>query len=212
MERGDCPDEASQLLLRAMSLAPRRLVLTLLLAQAHIMKGEFDAARHLLEPIARRDGDANFREQAEMLLRRMSAREEMLVRLKSQADEAARLEASESTPVQPCDMPTGGGPQYKRLRFAGEQRCGRLVEIECAADTVVLKVETEGQTIRLRAVDLKAIRFVTYTTAVRTGHLSCGMREPSNLVLVTYRAKRDDAKNFDGEALAVEFIPEDWNH
>jgi hypothetical protein len=37
------------------------------------------------------------------------------------------------------------------------------------------------------------------------------VREPASTVLVTYRPKRDDAKNFDGEALAVEFIPEDWN-
>jgi len=31
-------------------------------------------------------------------------------------------------------------------------------------------------------------------------------------VLVTYRPKRDAAQTADGEALAVEFIPEDWNH
>ncbi|HYH85160.1 MAG TPA: tetratricopeptide repeat protein [Pyrinomonadaceae bacterium] len=211
MERGDRLEEAEALLHRALRLAPRRLDLTLLLAQAHLMKGEFDAARRLAEPIARRDGDSHMRVQAEMLLRRVDAREEMLVRLKSQADEAARLEASESTPVQPCDMPFRGGPQQKRLRFAGEQTCGRLVDIECADDSVMLGVEAGGRTLKLRAADLKAIRFVTYTTAVRTGQLSCGVREPSNLVLVTYRAKRDGAKDCDGEALAVEFIPEDWN-
>jgi hypothetical protein len=29
-------------------------------------------------------------------------------------------------------------------------------------------------------------------------------------VLVTYRAGRDDLKGLDGEALAVEFVPEEW--
>jgi tetratricopeptide (TPR) repeat protein len=211
LKRGDRPEDAATLLLRAIQLAPRRLDLTLLLAQTHLVNGEFDAARRLVEPIARRDGDMHLREQAEMLLSRVGAREELLVRLKSQADEAARLEASEFTPLQPCDMPFRGGPQHKRLRFAGEQTCGRLVRIECAGDSVMLGVEAGGRALRLRAADLTAIRFVTYTTAVKTGQLSCGVREPSNLVLVTYRPRRDAAKNCDGEALAVEFIPEDWN-
>lgn len=215
LERGDRPEEAAALLRRALTLAPRRTELSLLLAQAHMLKGEFDTARRLVEPITHRDGDARIREQALMLLQRVNAREEMLVRLKTKEDEAARLEASEASPVQPCDMPFSGGPQYKRLRFAGEQVCGHLKEIECDNGFVALKVESGESLLKLRAADLRAIRFVTYTTDVKTGHLSCGVREPSNLVLVTYRPKRNDAKDaksFDGEATAVEFIPEDWNH
>ena len=212
LERGDRPDDAAALLRRASSLAPRRTDFVLLLAQSHLIKGDFDAARRLVEPVAQSGADARLREMAEVLLKRIAAREEIAVRLKSRADEAARLEASENTPVQPCDMPVNGGPQYKRLRFAGEQVCGRLVEIECEDGFVALRVESQGRTLRLRADELRRIRFVTYTTAVKTGQLNCGLRDPSNLVLVTYRPKRDDKQNFDGEALAVEFIPEDWQH
>jgi tetratricopeptide (TPR) repeat protein len=213
LERADRPDEAVEVLRRAIALAPHRLDFVLLLAQAHLFKGEFEEARELADSVARTSAEPRMREQARSLLSRVEAREQTEARLKSQADEAARLEASEVTsPVQPCDMPVRGGPQYKRLRFEGEQRCGRLVAIECDDAGVTLNVEAGEATLRLHAEDLRSIRFVTYTAAVRTGRLACGPRERAEAVLVTYRPRRDAARNTDGEALAVEFIPEDWNH
>jgi Flp pilus assembly protein TadD len=212
MERGDRPDEAAALLRRAIELAPRRQDFPMLLAQAHLMKGEFEEARRLASSVARAPADSRVREQAAALLKRVEARESAAALLKSQADEAARLEASASTPVQPCDMPVRGGPQLKPLRFEGEQVCARLVEIVCDDKGVTLVVESGEHALRLRAADLRSIRFVTYTAAVKTGRLACGPRERPEQVLVTYKRKRDDARDFDGEALAVEFVPEDWNH
>jgi hypothetical protein len=58
---------------------------------------------------------------------------------------------------------------------------------------------------------MRRVRFVTYTAEVKTGAVSCGPRERADHVLVTYRSRRDGQQPFDGEAVAVEFIPEDWN-
>jgi tetratricopeptide (TPR) repeat protein len=214
MERADRPDEAIGLLRRASALAPRRQDLVLLLAQAYLFKGEFDEARRLAEPVAMHAAEAYMREQAAEFLVRMNAREESDARRRSQADEADRLEeeADASSPVQPCDMPRHGGPQYKRLRFEGEQTCGRLVAIECDDAGVTLSVESGDKTLRLHADDLRSVRFVTYTVSVKTGRLACGPRERAEQVLVTYRPRRGQLSASDGEALAVEFIPEDWNH
>jgi tetratricopeptide (TPR) repeat protein len=214
MERADRPDAAIELLHHASALAPRRQDFVLLLAQAYLFKGQFDEARRLAEPIAMHSAEPRMGEQAAALLLRVNAREQTAERQKSQADEAARLEASSdaNAPVQPCDMPLRGGPQYKRLRFEGEQTCGRLVEIECDDAGVTLRVESAERTLSLHADDLRSIRFVTYTAAVKTGRLACGPRERAEQVLVTYRPKRNQQRTSDGEALAVEFVPEDWNH
>jgi tetratricopeptide (TPR) repeat protein len=187
-ERGDRPSEAAALLRRATALAPRRLDLVLLLAQMQMLDGQLAEARRLAEPIAGRTGDERLHAQAGVLLSRIESREEQAARERSrQADEAAKLDAV--APAQPCDMPLQGGPHYKRLRFEGVQACGRLAAIECDADggAVVLRVETGAGTLRLRAEDLSGVRFVTY------------------------RARPGDKPGFDGDALAVEFIPEDWN-
>jgi tetratricopeptide (TPR) repeat protein len=213
IERGDRPQEATVLLRRATALAPRRLDLALMLAQAQLLGGQFDEARRLAEPVALRADDERLRAQAETLLARINTRREQVARkLTQQTDEALRLEASASASAQPCDMPVQGGPHYKKLRFEGTQICGRLAEIECAVGGVVLRIETGAGTLRLRAEDLSGVRFVTYTAAVKTGRISCGLREPADHVLVTYRARPDNRQDFDGEALAVEFVPDDWNH
>ena len=213
LERGDRPAEAAVLLRRASALAPRRADLVLMLAQAQLLGGQLDEARRLAGPIARRAGEARLRTQAETLLARIDARQQSdeAARLRSQqTDEAATIAAN--APAQPCDMPLQGGPHYKRLRFEGTQICGRLAEIECADGIVVLRVETVAGMLRLRAEDLSGVRFVTYTAAVKTGRIACGLRQPADHVLVTYRARPGDKPDFDGEALAVEFVPEDWNH
>jgi tetratricopeptide (TPR) repeat protein len=210
IERGERPEEAEPVIARAMQLAPRRKDLVLLLAEAKLSEGEFEEARRLAEPLSQK-ADAHLREQAKELLAHVDAREGAAARAKARDEEAA-AEPEASAPVQPCDMPAYGGPQRKPLRFAGEQVCGRLTEIACDADSVVLRVESGARTLNLRAPDLGDIRFVTYTTAVKTGRLACGVRDPANLVLVTFRPKRDGAQDSDGEAVAVEFIPEDWSH
>lgn len=214
MERADRPDEAIVLLRRASELAPRRHDLVLLTAQAYLFKGALDEARRLAEPVAMHSAEPRMREQAAALLQRINAREQAAERQRSQADEAARLEASADAAlrIQPCDMPLRGGPQYKRLRFEGEQTCGRLVAIECDDVGVTLRVESAEKTLQLHADDLRSIRFVTYTAAVKTGRLACGPRERAEQVLVTYRPKRSQQRASDGEALAVEFVPEEWNH
>lgn len=212
IERGDRHAEAAALLRRASALAPRRVDLVLMLAQAEMLGGRFEEARRLAEPFARRAADERMREQAEALVARIETRRRDAEAERARTEETARAEAASAGPAQPCDIPVRGGPQHKRLRFEGSQVCGRLAEIECAdAGGVVLRVETSAGTLRLRAEDLRGIRFITYTTAVKTGRLDCGPRERADHVLVTYRLKRDERASSDGEAVAVEFIPDDWN-
>lgn len=110
----------------------------------------------------------------------------------------------------PCDMPQPG-PQFKPLRFDGQQACGQLVSVECEdAAGVTLLVETSRGTLKLRSPALNRIRFVSYTADVR-GRVECGLRTRSNPVLVTYRPPKD-ARLADGEVVAVEFVPPDWVH
>jgi len=125
-----------------------------------------------------------------------------------EATAAASPVAEEET--LPCDMPQPG-PQFKPLRFDGQQACGQLVSVECEdAAGVTLLVETPRGTLKLRSPALNRIRFVSYTADVR-GRVECGLRTRSNPVLVTYRPPKD-ARLSDGEVVAVEFVPPDWVH
>ncbi|HYE13403.1 MAG TPA: tetratricopeptide repeat protein [Pyrinomonadaceae bacterium] len=216
LDRGAGPDEAAAVLVRALAVAPRRADLKLLLAQALTAKGDFAGARRLTAEVEAHGGDPLLREQARRVFAHIAEREEREAaareREREEAARAEQAEAAEPGPLQPCDMPLRG-PQRKALRFDGAQACGRLLRIECdEGDSVSLLFEGGERILRLRAAALNRIRFVTYTAQVKTGQLTCGPRQPADYVLVTYRPRRDDKSATDGEAVAVEFIPEGWNN
>lgn len=205
-------DESIQLLNKAISLSPRRQEYALLLAQVYLRREEFDVARKVLNPLIASSTSALIRSQAQTLLAAVAAREEYLARIKDLNDKIAANAAREETPqgvLQPCDAPQPG-PQLKKLRFSGQQVCGMLVRVECEEAGVVLVIESGARTMSFRNDSLNNIRFVTYTTDVR-GQVMCGPREQATPVLLTYRPAKTPGAQTDGEVIAVEFIPKDWN-
>jgi tetratricopeptide (TPR) repeat protein len=202
-------EEAAALLTEAIKLAPRRKELPFLLAQIHLRQDDFQRARQLLLALLQTpDASTHLRTQAQAMLDTVAAREQLAERLKLAAAQAELAEQPDKE-IQPCDAPQPG-PQKKPLRFNGEQICGLLVRVECDEGNVALLVEAGSRTLRLRSDALNRIRFVTYTSDVR-GQMSCGLRQPATPVLVTYRSARTEQPEVDGEVLAVEFIPKEWN-
>ena len=211
LARDERLDESIELLKKAIALSPRRQEFLLLLAQVHLRREEFDLTRKILDPLAQSSLSAQIRSQAQSLLASVTDRESYLARVKA-LEKIAADAAKEETPtgaVQPCDAPQPG-PQLKKRRFTGEQVCGLLIRIECEDDGVILIIEAGERTLRLRNDSLNRIRFVTYTIDVR-GQVTCGLRAVATPVLVTYRPSKNAAGQTDGEVIAVEFVPKDWN-
>lgn len=212
LTRDERLDESVELLKKAINLSPRRQELLLLLSQVHLRREEFDVSRKILEPLVQSSTSSQVRAQAQSLLTAVAEREVYLARVKALEKMAADATKDEvpTGVLQPCDAPYPG-PQLKRRRFRGEQICGLLVRIECEEEEgVILVVEAGERTLRLRNDSLNRIRFVTYTVDVR-GQVTCGLRAPATPVLVTYRPAPNPARRTDGEVIAVEFVPKDWN-
>jgi tetratricopeptide (TPR) repeat protein len=205
---GEQLDEAGAHLVKAINLAPRRKELTFLLAQVYLRQDDFQRARQLLSALLQSTDAAYLHTQAQAMLGTVAAREELARRLKLAAA-SAELAEQPAGEIQPCDAPQPG-PQKKPLHFNGEQICGMLLRVECDEGNVALVVEAGPRTLRLRSDALNRIRFVTYTPDVR-GQMSCGLRQPATPVLVTYRSARAGHTEADGEVVAVEFIPKEWN-
>ncbi len=209
LERSTQMDEATAIINRAIAIAPQRYEFKLLLAQVHLRRDEVAPAREILADAARYAPDSEMRAKARARRVKVAARAELLAQL-SRESETATPDALPLKSAQPCDMPEPG-PQMKKLRFEGEQVCGMLKQVECNEAGVLLSIEIGECTLKLQSTALNHIRFVTYTTEVR-GNLNCGLREPANPVLVTFRPPKNLLTKFDGEVIAVEFIPRDWRH
>jgi hypothetical protein len=93
-------------------------------------------------------------------------------------------------------------------RFKGERVRGVLTEIECMDKGVALSVKVGDRTLRLHAAELRSVFFVTYVLGLERS-VTCGSRATENLVVLTYRPLNQPRQKFDGEAIAIEFVPED---
>lgn len=209
LERGMQLDEAVESLKRALALAPKRSDLDLLLAQAYSGRGEYTAARKILEKLLGQNIAPRLRTEAQTLLEKVTTSEEEAARHKTR-DDGTLPEFAWRQRTLPCDLPRSG-PHLKKLRFDGEQRCGQLVSLECLDEGVLMLIDVGGRTLKLRSAALNRIRFVTYTADVK-GRIECGASGPATPVLVTYRASRNTQSGVDGEVLAVEFVPPEWRH
>lgn len=205
-------DEAETLLKRALELAPERQDVMLILAQLHLRRLDFEAARNDVQPILRHAADQRLREQAVGLLAEIKHTEE-------QAATAASLPAQKNEEPPSSQPPSTGeaessaeqahaGGQRLARRFKGERVRGLLTHIQCLEQGVALFVKTGDRTLRLHSEDLRRVFFVTYVPGLERA-VTCGARTPQNLVVLTYRPSATPRADYDGEAIAIEFVPED---
>jgi len=198
-------DESIGMVRHALTLAPGRDDFIFVLAQLYMRKEDFITARQVLQPMLRESADETIRQSALTLLNSMQKIEEQLNRLKAAglSSDSPRQD-DDATPDEASLEPFLRKPQN------GEQRVqGFLNRVQCTPGTILFSVEAGGQSLTLHASRLDHVRFVTYTAGIR-GEMSCGMRRPPNPVVVTYRPGREDRYRTDGEIVAVEFVPADF--
>jgi tetratricopeptide (TPR) repeat protein len=203
-------DEAEDLLKRAHALAPDRQDLLIVLAQVHLRRSNYSDARATLESVLRKPTELKIREQALGLVEDMKYAEEQVARF-SRSAIASEQKPDESLP-QPetpaSERANSGSPRLAR-RFKGERVRGVLKRIECLDKGVALTVEADGRLLRLHRDELRGVFFVAYVAGLERS-VTCGARNPENLVVLTYRPSTTRRANFDGEAIAIEFVPEDF--
>lgn len=196
------------------------------LAQIYLRQEKFDLARQTLEPL-RNAKDRQVHMQAESLLNSIKNYEEQVARYK--ADVAAanatgqpRLqprEESSTTTIREDAPPREMSPsdylqQALRPVEAGEQRIqGLFIKLDCDNKGVAyFIVQTAERMYKVRATALDRVQLVAYTQDAGA-EVSCGPRKTQNNVLLTFRPSSDpkDVKaRIDGDAIAVELVPKDF--
>ncbi|HEX8844525.1 MAG TPA: tetratricopeptide repeat protein [Pyrinomonadaceae bacterium] len=229
--RGEELDESIALLKRGVALSPGRGQFSFMLAQLYMRKEDFKSARQVLEPLARSQSeDQQLRANAQSLLDSIARTEEQIARFKEMQREAsegrsggasmsprlkrrgeaagAPSEQKEEAPEEPLT-----GTNYElpiRKVVAGEEQVlGLLLRIDCDAKGTTFIVKVGELLLKLRTTDFNGIQFTTYTPDV-SGDITCGARNPANTVVVTYRPSKEARAKFNGDLVAVEFVPKDF--
>jgi tetratricopeptide (TPR) repeat protein len=225
--RGEELDESITLLKRALALSPGSAPINFLLAQLHMRKDDFKAARQILEPMAREGGsDQQLRANAQSLLESISRLERYRARRNGMDETGSRQRDGAASPGhRPDELPAGASPQegvmggkYERTGYifplrkpeAGEEQVlGLLQRVECDAKGVTFIVKVGDQLLKLRASDLNDIKFTSFTPDV-SGEMTCGARNPADHVVVTYRPSKEPRSKFNGAPVSIEFVPKDF--
>jgi tetratricopeptide (TPR) repeat protein len=198
-------DEAIRLLKVALTLIPGRYEFLSVLAQVYLRQENFKAARETLEPVIRASADKRIREQAQSLLGIVASLEERARRAPQAENNPKGTETASSSDLEMTLRPVRS---VLRKRFDGHRVRGLLTGIECAESGVLLFITVGDRTLKLHSNTLRRVTFLTYVPHIK-GELTCGPRAPANPALVTYHPARDAGAKFDGEAVAIEFIPDE---
>jgi tetratricopeptide (TPR) repeat protein len=209
-------DESIALLRRAIELSPGEERYRMMLAQIYMRKRDFNTARRVVEPVAQNGADRRARAEAQSMLSAIAQMESVVAR-NAEMEAMARWQQSEmsnvSSTTQPREAPQFDPTTRLRRRAEGEMGVrGTLQRIECTAEGVAIIIQTETGVRRFTRDKLERIRFITFTADIgRT--ITCGARTPPNSVLITYRQPTGRrVPNSDGEVVAVEFLPADFDN
>jgi tetratricopeptide (TPR) repeat protein len=209
--------KAVSLLERAVRLAPSREQYRLMLAQALLRQGEFKRAIDQLGPLMATGRTPEVREDTRRLLAIVAD-----ARLRATSAAAPSTTAPEGgNGFIPLSSVGGFAPPAEastpsRVRLdlravqSGESRAlGQFTGIECSQNLMALRIEAEGRVLRLAAKQLSDVDFITYRTDT-PGSVNCGPLAKPVRALITYRARSATTGAIDGDAVAIELLPDDY--
>ena len=204
-------DEAQQLIVKALSLAPGTPQYGLTLAGILNRKEDYAKSLAILDQIIAYGSDDGVREQARQIRTRIN--EFLKQKAEWEANRTGR-DDSKAPPSSHDGSPgasSGGGRLTLDLRKLGpgeSRMAGTLVAIECVPKKpIVLVVLVDGGTIRAHAGRFGEIDFISYRNDLK-GQIQCGARTPADPVLLTIRPDANSTST--GAAVAVEFVPANY--
>ncbi|HEX8887727.1 MAG TPA: hypothetical protein VF779_01035 [Pyrinomonadaceae bacterium] len=161
-------------------------------------------------------GNPSFVERAETKAEPQAKRKRSSKRRGAVTSKSSTTTTQSTTPQQPA-LPTSQGPlsqiHYElpiRKPGAGESQARGLLErVDCNGNVATFIVHADQGTLKLHATNFNAVQYRTYTPDV-SGDITCGARNPASPVVVTFRPSKDARSKFNGDVIAVEFVPKDF--
>jgi tetratricopeptide (TPR) repeat protein len=208
---GEHMDEAEATLKKALSIAPGREDLQLLLAQTYLRTKQTGEARSLLEAVQRNTTNSNTQRRATTMLNQ-GEQSLALSEITQGIEQELLRKQPQPQAVQTVTMSGLAAPPSRKAEdtvlealtpispnIQGEKLSGLLINLDCS-NGLTLHVRAGANTVDLHSSSPEKIQFLSYTSDVGT-NIQCGPRNPGTPVNVTYRP----VPGGPGEPLVIEF-------
>jgi hypothetical protein len=126
----------------------------------------------------------------------------------SQSQGTTPQQTTPSAPQGPLSQVTYELP-IRKPRPGEEQVLGLLERVDCDSSGATFIIKVGERPLRLRTNNFNSIKFTTYTSDV-SGEMTCGQRNPASNVVATFRPSKDARAKFNGEPVALEFVPKNF--
>jgi tetratricopeptide (TPR) repeat protein len=207
LSAGENLDEAEDAVKKALTMAPGRDDLHLLLAQTYLRGNRITDARGVLMNLERVTSDPDTRRRATNMLDQTEQAFTFTEITPDVRPDAAALPTQPEPPQPP--LPPAPAIRNDTVLEAltpiapaveGEKATGLLILLECTKG-LTLRVRTDRGIVELHSPEPDKIQFLSYTADV-TDNIKCGPRNPGTPVSITYRP----AEKGPGTPLVVEFL------
>ena len=204
LNAGEHLDESETALKKALSLAPGREDIRMLLAQTYLRAERTADGRTVLSEIEHVTTDPGMRRRATALLDQ-TEQTTTFTEIAPAVEKDLAVEPANALQTPPPPGPaspketilealTPIGPNVE-----GEKVSGLLVNLDCS-NGLTLRVRTDKGTLDLHSAQPDKIQFLSYTSSV-TDNVKCGPRNPGIPVTITYQTQTGGPP----EPLVVEF-------
>jgi Tfp pilus assembly protein PilF len=204
-------EETISLLKTALARSPNRIDFIYMLGQLYMHKDDYLQARPMLNQVIAGAAELQVIDHAKKLLSTIDLLEEQ--EAKKQAARLARglTPDVEERANQISIDPSMALREALRLPGAGESQIqGTLLSIDCEPIGLVFVIKTKARILRLKADSFQQVKRTTFTDDVK-GTITCGVRKPTNPVVVCYLPANDQQMKVDGTLKSVEFVPGDFS-
>lgn len=207
-------DEAAEMLKKALSLAPGREDLQLLLGETYLRNNQTADAHSVLEALQRTTSSSSMNRRATTVLNQ-GPQSLALTEITQELEQELARKEPRPQEIQNITLSDLAAPPERKAedtvlervnpadsadsKVGGEKVTGLLVNLDCG-NGLTLRVRTQSDTIELHSASPDKIQFVSYTADVGT-NVQCGPRNPGTPVTVTYRPVQGGP----GDPLVIEF-------
>jgi tetratricopeptide (TPR) repeat protein len=91
----------------------------------------------------------------------------------------------------------------------GEKRVlGRVLDVNCSTKGVIFSIRTQENDLRFVNKSFQNLVFYTYQIQLKGGSIGCESNLSKYLSVITFKSTDSSNREFDGELISIEFVPE----
>ncbi|HEY8559929.1 MAG TPA: tetratricopeptide repeat protein [Pyrinomonadaceae bacterium] len=207
-------DESIAFIKKALAIAPGNQWYQIRLAELHMRREEFAAARAIAQKIMQTASTDKLKLYAENSVRTINSLEAQLEYIKNYK-KRENPEWVTDEPMSDEEIARRRARQMLeslnetlRIPRQDEKRLlGYVTKIECQPNQVVFSVKADEQLLQLRSDSLETLTLISFDANVVNSDFGCGTLKKDVLSVITYRPRAGERATTAGEIVAVEFVP-----